>query len=181
MKTTWNKKDKVKVIKKKKPRLFFAKLLEQYREWSKMFKYQEEKLKKYLIKKLDIMVSQIVRSRDCAGWNVKCGSEWSCSSCTTWITYWTSCAAHRIDRGRRSHRWDFRNVFATCSGCNDPMYDAIIHKTELQFKIEWLYGREVVIDMRKTKSKEKPSLDELVQLYDKIFIVWEQIPIDWKL
>mgnify|MGYP003464179041 FL=1 len=40
-----------------------------------MFKYEEEKLKKYLVEKLDYMVSQIIRSRDCAGERVKCGSE----------------------------------------------------------------------------------------------------------
>ena len=139
-KTVWNKtvKESKKVV-KKKPRMFFAKLLEKYREWAKMFKYEEEKLKKYLVEKLDYMVSQIIRSRDCAGERVKCGSEWSCSSCTTWITYWTSCCAHWIDRWWWSHRWDFRNLFATCYGCNDPSYDAIIHKTELQFKIEWIY------------------------------------------
>jgi hypothetical protein len=51
----------------------------------------------------------------------------------------------------------------------------------LQFKIEGLYGREALVEMRKTKNKEKPILDELVQLYDKILPTWEQIPIDWKL
>lgn len=179
-KTTWVKTPKEKKGKAKKPRMFFAKLIEQYRAWGKMFKYQEEKLKKYLIEKLDTMCSQIVRSRDCAGERVKCNSEWSCSSCTTWITYWTSCCAHWIDRWWWSHRWDFRNLFSTCYGCNDPSYDAIIHKTELQFKIELLYWREVVREMRTSKNKVKPNLNELVQLYDKILPVWEQIPVEWK-
>lgn len=64
-KTTWVKTPKEKKVKAKKPRMFFAKLMEQYRAGDKQFKYQEEKLKKYLIEKLDTMCSQIVRSRDC--------------------------------------------------------------------------------------------------------------------
>jgi hypothetical protein len=66
-KTARNKTDKEnKKPVKKKPRLFFAKLMEQYRLGSKMFKYEEDKLRKYLVEKLDMMCSQIVRSRDCA-------------------------------------------------------------------------------------------------------------------
>lgn len=180
MKTTWNKKPKVKKTVKKKPRLFFAKLIEKYRAWNKMFKYEESKLEKYLIEKLDMMCSQIVRSRDCAGDWVDCGSKWSCSSCQQIVDYTTSVAAHWIDRWWWSHRRDFRNIFATCKGCNDPMYDAVVHKTELQFKIEWLYGRDAVKEMRTTKHKIKPNLNDLIQLYDKILPVWEHIPIDWK-
>ena len=66
MKTSRVKKPKVKKEIKKKPRLFFAKLLEKYRSGFKMWKYEEEKLRKYLVEKLDMMCSQIVRSRDCA-------------------------------------------------------------------------------------------------------------------
>lgn len=172
-------KEKKKTI-KKKPRMFFAKLLEKYREWAKMFKYEEEKLRKYLIEKLDMMCSQIVRSRDCAWQFVDCGSRWSTDSCNLTISYGSSHCCHWIDRGWWSHRWDFRNMWACCPLCNNPHFDSIWHKMALQFKIEWLYGRDVVRDMRKTKSKEKPRLDELVQLYDKILPVWEQIPIDWK-
>lgn len=179
-KTFWNKELREKKEKPKKPRMFFAKLLEKYRSGEKMRKYEEDKLKRYLVKKLDDMTSQIVRSRDCAWWTVECGSIGSCSWCLKNITYWTSVAAHRIDRGWWSHRWDFRNVWATCRNCNDPAYDAIIHKTELQFKIERLYGREVVREMRTTKDKTKPRLDEMVELYDKILPVWQQIPIDRK-
>ncbi len=180
MKTTRNKQPKVKAVRKKRPVMFFAKLMESYRAWNKMYKYEEEKLKKYLVAKLDKMVSEIVRSRDCAWGSTKCWSYKSCSSCLWMIRYSTSVCAHWIDRWRWSHRRDFRNVFATCSWCNDPAYDAVIHKTELQFKIEWIYGRDTVREMRTSKTKEKPSLSELVELYDKILITWEQIPVDWK-
>lgn len=179
-KTIWNKELKEKKVKAKKTRLFFAKLMEKYREWSKMFKYEEEKLKKYLIEKLDSMCSQIVRSRDCAWQFVDCGSRWSTDSCNLTINYSSSHCCHWIDRGRWSHRWDLRNMYACCPLCNNPHFDSIGHKMALQFKIEWLYGRDTVREMRTSKTKEKPSLSELVELYDKILITWEQIPIDWK-
>lgn len=179
-KTIWNKNPKEKKGKAKKPRMFFAKLIEQYRAWDKMFKYQEEKLKKYLIEKLDTMCSQIVRSRDCCWWYVDCWSKESTDSCLKTINYSSSHCCHWIDRWWWSHRWDLRNMYACCPLCNNPHFDSIWHKMALQFKIEWLYGREVVREMRTSKNKVKPNLNELVQLYDKILPVWEQIPVEWK-
>lgn len=115
-----------------------------------------------LIKKVDKAFSRFIRKRDTDeyGW---C----ECVTCLRRFPYEEIQAGHFIKRGHASTRWDERNVYAQCRGCN--MFSGG-RQDEMAYHIVKVHGPEVLSELIRLKHTTKrwtmPELRELMENYD---------------
>lgn len=178
MKTIRNKQPKKEKIKKEKKRLNMITLERKYNSWATLFLYEEKYMEKKLIDQCDTLRSKIVRHRTTCGQAVKCTSYMSTPWCKKSITFKTCHAAHCIDRGWWSHRWDLRNGFWTCPSCNDPKYNAMDHKMMLMQQIDKEYGVWTFETMRNERNKNKPDIGELLVIRAYLQAIYQTLPED---
>jgi len=142
---------------KKKEKLNAGVLSKRYLNGERLFKYEEDYLRKFLIRKADDLFSKFIRNRD------------KYKDC---ISYWaTGCqnkiqnACHWIGRWYYSHRRDEDNVYWWCVSCN------AYHQQEhwafferFQTKKHW---QKWVDEQYFMRNKRKPKLNQLFEIINK--------------
>jgi hypothetical protein len=116
-----------------------------------------------LIRKLDGLVSQYVRRRDSY---MNCAGHEGYASCVTCgkTAHWQDMqCGHWIKRGHASTRFDLRNVYAQCPGCN--MFSGG-RQDEMAGHILALHGPETVKEL--LTLKRTPKRWSVAELHEKI-------------
>ena len=145
--------------KKPKRRLDIRVVFAKHESWEKLFKYEEDYLRKKIIEKNDNLCSWIVRKRD----------EWK--PCVTFRldvcdkkkrTFKNSQCCHGQRRGYYSSRRDLQNMYAGCANCNCYWYKdhdqgVVTHI----IRTHWMETREQIIS---GQSKRKPRIPELLEI-----------------
>ena len=114
-----------------------------------------------LIRAVDKAFSRYIRKRaaDHAGW---C----ECVTCGLSVPLEDIQAGHFVKRGHASVRWDERNVFPQCKGCNHFKDGA---QDEMALHIVKIHGVEVLHELLRLKHTAKhwtmPELRELLEKY----------------
>ena len=109
----------------------------------------KKKSKSFFIKKLDKIVSEIVRAR---GYCVKCGKQNGLQCC------------HIFHRRHFVIRWDLKNLLCLCSGCH--IFWA--HKEPIEFGefVQNFLGKKKYIELRqRANTIKKWEIWELQDLY----------------
>lgn len=117
-----------------------------------MNKKNKKKCKKKWIKKLDALISKIIKAD---GRCEMCGKKDVVLNC-----------AHIYSRRNKAVRWDLRNVLALCVRCH-----FYTHQNPLEF-VAWLkkrFGLKYLLELEKEAHKAKNwSVKELQDLYKKL-------------
>lgn len=113
-----------------------------------------------LIRKVDKLFSRYIRQKYAIGGWV------DCVTCGKRMPWEESQSGHWIKRGHAAVRWDERNVYPQCPGCN--LY-ANGRQDEMALHILRIHGPETVEELMRLKHTEKrwriPELRELLEKY----------------
>lgn len=144
---------------KKKPVLRVKNLL-QKRKTTRLFLYEEKRLRKKLVEQADTIFAKYIKNRDKGRW---CVSKWAVGCQNT-----TANCCHWIGRGYYSHRRDERNCAWWCVSCNqhNKQEHGILFTNYLCKK----FGQYRVDEQLKIRSMKKPSIDELLEVIEKYTI-----------
>lgn len=107
--------------------------------------------KKSLTRKLDQLVSKIVRKR---GWCQRCGRVFTLQCC------------HIFSRTYKSVRWDLDNVLTLCASCH-----FFFHKNPLLFTefVHKLYGKKKYEELKKkARTTSNWTIEEMKELYGRL-------------
>jgi hypothetical protein len=109
-----------------------------------------------LTRKLDTVVSQLIRLRDCGGRQY----YGRCITCSDPVQMTTCEAGHFIRRGNYSVRWNLDNIHAQCVPCNhSPDKAAMEEKYRcILFK---LIGEERFAKLIECSMRPVPTLEEM--------------------
>lgn len=132
-------------------------ILNKYKSWDKLLKYEEEYLRKKLRSKADSVFNAWIRDRDKWLWCVSYGAS-NCKNCVEHACHW-------IEAARYSHRRNEDNVHWGCSTCN--WYNKREHIMYYTSWMEKRYWPEWVTKQQQIKNKIKPDIDELLSIIDK--------------
>lgn len=132
-------------------------ILNKYKSWDKLLKYEEEYLRKKLRSKADSVFNAWIRDRDKWLWCVSYGAC-NCKNCVEHACHW-------IEAARYSHRRNEDNVHWGCSTCN--WYNKREHIMYYTSRMEKRYWTEWVTKQQQIKNKIKPDIDELLSIIDK--------------
>lgn len=144
-------------MKKDKPKLHLTTLINKYKQWEKLFLYEEKYLRKKLRDKADVVFKAWIRKRDSWQWCVSHGA----SSCKNKVEH----ACHWIEAGWYSHRRDEKNVHWWCATCNG--YNKRDHILFYTLWIENKFWKEWVEMQQRNKNKKKPKIDDLLEIIEK--------------
>ena len=142
-----------------------TRILNKYRRWENLFKYEEDYLRKKLIEKADLWFSRFIRRRD--------KDSWCITNSVSWCSNKVENACHRLSRWRYSHRWREDNVFGWCVSCNayhQQEHWAVLERIQItKYWMDW------VVEQYDTRNKKKPTIDELLAIIDKYQPIMEKI------
>lgn len=113
-----------------------------------------------LIRKVDSAFSRFIRKShaDFGGW---C----ECVTCGKRVPWTEIQAGHFVKRGHAAVRWDTRNVYPQCSGCNLYLNGA---QDQMALHIVRKHGQETLEDLLRLKhSTKRWTMPELRELLDK--------------
>jgi len=133
-----------------------TRIVNKYKRWEKLFKYEEDYIRKKLIEKADIWFARYIRYRDKENWCITNTVEW----CRNKVEN----ACHWISRWYYSHRWDEDNVYWWCVSCN--AYHQQEHWMALTMKMVNKYWQEWVEKQLKERHKKKPTIDKLLDIIE---------------
>ena len=121
-------------------------------DWKQKLTIKEHnRLRKNLVAKADRVFAEFIRTRDR---KKSCISFWA-ENCKNKIQ---NCC-HRIPRERYSHRWSETNCYWGCASCNG--FNKQEHQQIFTRNMISKFWIERVDEQYMTRSKKKPTLDEL--------------------
>ena len=142
-----------------------TKILNKYKRWEKLFKYEEDYIIKKLIEKADIWFWRYIRYRD--------RRDWCITNTVDWCSNKVENACHWIGRAYYSHRRDENNVYWGCVSCN--AYHQQEHWMALTIKMVQKFWQKRVETQLKNRHKKKPTIDKLLEIIDYYKTFYENV------